>query len=411
MNKHLLFCTLSLILFFSSGCRTTLELPRQPEKVQYDRPLAPGQLALRKITDPARIPDFTYAAYGLEDIKDAIGYSLNYLTKPSSKQFFPYGAITHDHAYASLEAFAELLEQGVTGRELNAAIGQKFDVYESVGCDNKGTVLFTGYYTPIFDGSMTKTQRFKYPLYKKPKDLVKDANGKIQGRKMPNGTITPYPARKEIEETQMLKGNELLYLADPFEVYIAHVQGSAKIRLADGELLTIGYAASNGHEYKSVSRVMLDDRALSGEKMSLSAMIEYFKKNPDRIGPYIEENPRFVFFQTAQNEPHGSINTPVTAMRTIATDKSVYPRACLAFVSTVLPANSNTTTIHRRYNSFALDQDTGGAIRAAGRCDIYMGVGDEAGKLAGQVYREGRLYYLFLKGTSKNSFWRTSESF
>jgi len=46
---------------------------------------------------------------------------------------------------------------------------------------------------------------------------------------------------------------------------------------------------------------------------------------------------------------------------------------------------------------FALDQDTGGAIRAAGRCDIYLGVGDDAGKLAGQTYQEGRLYYLFLK--------------
>ena len=46
---------------------------------------------------------------------------------------------------------------------------------------------------------------------------------------------------------------------------------------------------------------------------------------------------------------------------------------------------------------FALDQDTGGAIRAAGRCDVYMGVGDRAGELAGGTYREGRLYYLFVK--------------
>ncbi|MCK5000945.1 MAG: hypothetical protein KAS23_15490, partial [Anaerohalosphaera sp.] len=32
-----------------------------------------------------------------------------------------------------------------------------------------------------------------------------------------------------------------------------------------------------------------------------------------------------------------------------------------------------------------------------GRCDVYMGVGDRAGQMAGQVYQEGKLYYLFLK--------------
>lgn len=397
MHKTLIFCTLSLILFISTGCRTAPEKPRQPAKPQYDKPLAPGQLALRKITDPSRIPDFTYAGYSLGDIKDAIGYSLNYFTKPSSKQFFPYGSITHDHAVASLEAFADLLDQGLTGSQLNTAIRQKFDVYESVGCDNRGTVLFTGYYTPIFDGSMERNARFKYPLYEQPADIVKGPDGQIIGRKMPDGSITAYPARKEIEATGMLKGSELIYLSDPFEVYIAHVQGSAKIRLPDGELITVGYAASNGLDYKSVSRAMLDDRALAGDKMSLSAMIDYFKRNPHKVAPYIEQNPRFVFFQSALAEPHGSINTPVTPMRTIATDKSVYPRACLAFISTTLPRQSGTSISNRRYKGFALDQDTGGAIRAAGRCDIYMGVGEQAGKLAGQVYQEGRLYYLFLK--------------
>ena len=49
------------------------------------------------------------------------------------------------------------------------------------------------------------------------------------------------------------------------------------------------------------------------------------------------------------------------------------------------------------YGGFVLDQDTGGAIRAPGRCDVYMGQGDAAGRLAGQTYQEGKLYYLFLK--------------
>ena len=42
-------------------------------------------------------------------------------------------------------------------------------------------------------------------------------------------------------------------------------------------------------------------------------------------------------------------------------------------------------------------QDTGNAIRAPGLCDVYMGEGETAEKLAGQTYQEGKLYYLVLK--------------
>jgi membrane-bound lytic murein transglycosylase A len=89
------------------------------------------------------------------------------------------------------------------------------------------------------------------------------------------------------------------------------------------------------------------------------------------------------------------LNEPVTAWRTVATDKGIFPRACLAFISTTLP--SVTGQGDWAYQQFALDQDTGGGIRAAGRCDIYMGIGDAAGKLAGRTVQDGKLYYLFLK--------------
>ena len=44
-----------------------------------------------------------------------------------------------------------------------------------------------------------------------------------------------------------------------------------------------------------------------------------------------------------------------------------------------------------------LDQDTGGAIRAPGRADLYLGAGNRATALAGEQAEEGRLYYFFLK--------------
>ena len=132
------------------GCRTAQEL----EAPQYDKPLPPGAHALRKITDPSMIPDLTFACYDTKDLREGVHNSLSYLSKPSSKQFFPMADITHERVVASLRAMDELLESGLYGRELDNAIRTRFDFYQSVGCDDRGTVLFTGYYTPIFDGSM-----------------------------------------------------------------------------------------------------------------------------------------------------------------------------------------------------------------------------------------------------------------
>jgi membrane-bound lytic murein transglycosylase A len=389
-------CFTAVLIFFVllTGCRK--EVVKQ-EPLNYERQLPPGRLALRRITNPARMPDMTYACYNVTNLQSSIMHSLNYMSKPSSQQFFPYGSITHAHAVASLNAFAELIDSGLIGGSLKEAIALRFDVYESVGCDDKGTVLFTGYYTPIFDGSMEKTARFKYPLYSLPKDLVKGPQGQILGQKQPDGGMIPYPTRSVIESSGMLDGKELIYLSDPFEVYIAHVQGSAIVRAPDGELINVGYAATNGHDYISVSKAMVRKGVMSRKKMSLDEMIKHFKAHPEEVDRYVADNPRFVFFQLGQTSPRGSINTPVTARRTIATDKSVYPRACLSFISTRLPRMIDGQPKLRKYTGFTLDQDTGGAIRAPGRCDVYMGVGDEAGQLAGSIYQEGRLYYLFLK--------------
>ena len=386
------FAVILMFLIFFGGCKTAQELTA-PE---YDRQLAPGQHALRKITDPAMIPDITFACYETANLRKAIDHSLSYLSKPSSRQFFPMGEITHEQAVASLRAMGALLDQGLRGRNLQSAILSRFDFYQSVGWDGRGTGLFTGYYTPIFEGSLTQTEKFKYPLYKMPEDLVKGPNGEILGRKTAAGTV-PYPTRQEIEESGMLRGQELAWLADPFEVYIAHVQGSAKVRLPDGKLVTLGYAANNGHEYKSVAKALVDGGIMPAGGLSLKAMIDYFKANPDQVSRFVNQNPRFVFFRIDEGDPRGSLNEPVTPLRTIATDKSIYPRACFAFLKTKLPRDVGGEFSKVPFTGFVLDQDTGGAIRAPGRCDVYMGIGDRAGAMAGQVYEEGQLYYLFLK--------------
>jgi membrane-bound lytic murein transglycosylase A len=392
MKRRILLSVLLLVTIVFTGCKS-----RRRAETPYDKPLLPGQSALRKITDPYEIPDFTMACFDLSDMRTAIDRSLNYLSKPSSQQFFPLGDVTHKRAVDSLKAFADMMDSRLTPTSMNETIRARFDVYMSVGCDDNGTVLFTGYYTPIFDGSMTRTQRFEYPLYKMPEDLVKGPDGETLGRRGPTGVITQYPTRAEIESTKMLEGTELVWLSDPFEVYIAHVQGSAKIRLPDGKLITVGYAANNGHDYHSISKELVNDGRITSDQLSLAAMIDFFKNNPDLVDTYVWRNPRFVFFKVQDGEPRGSLNEEVIPLRTIATDKSIFPRGCLTFISTRLPMETGGTISNEYYSGFALDQDTGGAIRAPGRCDVYMGIGEQAGRLAGQTYQEGKLYYLFLK--------------
>jgi membrane-bound lytic murein transglycosylase A len=391
--KRLMLLGALLSVVALTGCQTK----RPVTKPQYNRPLPPGQLALRKIVDPSKYPDFTGGWQDLDSLKASIRNSLNYLSKASSKQYYPYGQISHEQAVAGLQMFLALLDSGARAEEINALIQTDFDIYESVGCDDQGTVLFTGYYTPIFNGSYEQTSQFQYPLYKAPQDLVKDADGQTLGRRGADDKLTPYPSRAEIEQSALLKGQELVWLSDLFETYIAHVQGSAKVRLPDGQIITVGYAANNGHEYASVAERLVADGKIDADHISLATMIDFFEAHPDQVSVYIQANPRFVFFQSSEGTPRGSLNEPVIPWRTIATDKSIFPRGCLAFLTTTLPQAQDGQISVGTYDGFVLDQDTGGAIRAAGRCDIYMGEGDEAGQLAGQTYQEGRLYYIFAK--------------
>ena len=398
MNNRLIVLICAGIVIVASGCRR----PDKPQiKPEYSRPLGPGQWALRKITDPAEIPDFTSALADITGLRPSIGRSLNYLAKPTSKKWYAqgFGGVTHEQVIRSLETVDALLASGKGPAELNEIIRRDFDVYTSVGWDGHGGVLYTGYYTPIFDASLIRTPKFTYPLYRLPDDLVKGEDGEILGRKGADGTITTYPSRGEIEASGMLAGLELVYLSDPFEVYICHVQGSAQLRLGDGKMVSVGYTGNNGHAYRSVAKKLVADGKILPDALSLQTMITYFKANPRQVEPYVRGNPRYVFFAKESGAARGSLNEPVTPMRSIATDKAVYPPAALAFLTASLPRRLGAEITSVPYRLFALDQDTGGAIRAPGRCDLYMGVGDEAGQLAGRTHAEGRLYYLFLKPT------------
>ncbi|MBE3071237.1 MAG: MltA domain-containing protein, partial [Planctomycetes bacterium] len=244
------------------------------------------------------------------------------------------------------------------------------------------------YYTPIFEGSPVRTEKFAYPLFKAPPGLVK----------LPDGTpSTPLPDRRTIETTNPYAGNELVWMADAFEAYVAQIQGSVRLRMPDGQEMTVGYTANNGHDYKSVRAELVKDGKI-GKRDGLPAMIAYFRAHPKDVAPYTWRNPRYVFFAPIEDgRPRGCLNEPVTARRSIATDKRIFPAGCLAYLATTMPSRQDGAIADAPFRGFALDQDSGGAIRAPGRCDLYLGIGPEAGELAGRAQNEGRLYYVFLR--------------
>lgn len=389
-------CMITLTLLV--GCSHQAEQPRSEISKNYNRPLPAGTSPIRKVTDPAKMPDLAMA-WSQRDVflGDAMDESISWYDAPSSRQWFPCCNISHEQAKASVVAMRELMRTTPDPQTFESEVRRRFDVYESVGCDGDGTVLFTGYYSPDFYASRERSSRFNTPLYGRPHDLATSENdGKPLGRRLPDGTIVSYPSRRTIERTGMLEGTEVVWLEDPLSAYIVHVNGSAKLRMEDGSIAYYGYAGKTDRPYTGLGRSMVDSGLLEESELSLPAIRRAWKRNPDAVEDLIHRNESYVFFQeySGDNWPAGSLGVPVTAERSLATDKSIFPRGSLVLVDTDAVTLSRGT---RPFLQFMLDQDTGGAINAPGRADIFMGIGSTAEILAGGQYAEGRMYYFFLK--------------
>lgn len=364
------------------------------DEPDYGRPLAPGEVALEKVTDPAEYPDFGLGFGERDSMITAIDGTLDYFRKPSSRQWFPYLDITHERSIRSLDEFRRVLLEAQSPEDLDARVRDRFEVYRSKGWDGSGAVLYTGYCQPIYDARPERTGEFVYPLYAMPTELVKDEFGTPLGWDSGGGLGTS-PTRADFDGGLLEgRGLELYWLRDKLEAYIVHVQGSAKLRLADGELRSIGYAGKTEHEYVGLGVSLVEDGKVERGRLNLFAIKDYFKAHPDQLEEYLNRNASYVFFTESSGGPYGSMNIQVTPYRTLATDKKVFPRGGVTFAQTVVPDLNGRMAPHTK---FGVDQDTGGAIRSAGRADIFLGTGPEAERIAGGTYAEGTLHYIYVK--------------
>jgi membrane-bound lytic murein transglycosylase A len=383
------------VLFASEGCARPAP--------DYLRPLPRGKPALRRVADPAKLPDLK-AAFERRDpgLIGAIDRSLAWFDAASAKPPQPVQllGITYERARLSTLAFREVLRTSTSPDAFQRRISEEFDVYASVGWDGAGAVLFTGYYAPIYSASKVRTGEYRYPLYGRPPDLlVEEGTERVLGRDV-GGRIVPYPARAEIEQHPDrlgLVGREIAWLNDRLDAFLVHVQGSARLELVDGGApLHVEYAGSNGHEYTSIGRLLAADGKMERSRINLPAIRAFFRDHPEELDSYLRRNDRYIFFREAGAErwPIGSLGFEITPMRSLATDKTMYPGGCVVLVQTELATPEGGW---EPLEQFMVDQDAGGGIRAPGRADIYVGVGDVAGEIAGRQAHAGRLYYFFLK--------------
>jgi len=338
----------------------------------------------------------------------ALNRQLHYLKKfPRDKsikigeQSFAYGTLVE-----SLETFGNIIRMNLSPYELDDIIRKTFTVYQAEGRKRgtKHSILLTGYYEPLFEGSLTRGGPFQYPLYRVPDTLItrehKNSGKRAIGRISTAGSFIPYWSRAEIEQNNLLRGNELVYMRDPMDAYLLHVQGSGRIQLQDGTTRAVHFGGSNGLSYKSLGKLFVDRNIMELQAVSIPSMREYFVMHPDHVTPMLHNNPRYIFFKWGSDSgPKGSLGEILTPGRSVAIDHSIFPAGALGYLVSRRPVLNEDGSIQhwQSFSRFVLPQDSGSAIKGAGRVDLFWGAGTYARTAANHMKELGAFYFLIKK--------------
>ena len=270
----------------------------------------------------------------------------------------------------------------------------------------EGAGFVTGYYEPVIDGSRTQTDVYNVPVYRRPSNLFvrgysQDApdlpNKGAVYRKIGRRKLVPYYDRAEIEDGAIAgRGLEICWLKSQTDLLFSQIQGSARVKLADGSTIRINYDAHNGYPYTPVGRILIDRGIIPKEEMSMQRIREWMEQNPDGARELRRQNRAYVFFRVVhlsdQDEAVGAQGVPLTPGRSIAVDKTLHVYGTPFFIEGELPIESaqSKTPFHR----LMIAQDTGSAITGPARADLYFGAGADAGKVSGRLKHNMRFVML-----------------
>ena len=234
--------------------------------------------------------------------------------------------------------------------------------------------LLTGYYEPELRGSRRRTARYRHPLHARP----------------PEGHRARGLTRRQIEETGALRGHEIAWVEDPVEALFLGVQGSGRVRLAEGGTLRLGFGGANGHPRRSVGQEMIRRGILEPTGASAAAIRAWVSAHPSAGRELLRHDPSYVFFREVkglsdESGPLGAMLRPLTAGRSVAVDPAFVPLGAPVWVE-----KGGAEPMRR----LMVAQDTGSAIRGAQRADLFFGTGGEAGRRAGRVRDRGRIVTL-----------------
>ncbi|HIJ89785.1 MAG: MltA domain-containing protein [Desulfobulbaceae bacterium] len=381
----------------SLGCALVIALPR-PVAAQC------GQAATMPL---AAEPPLLQDDLGYDSLASAIDRSVHYLRKlPQEKKYVLCGdEYSVGWLIQSLVAFKRIIQEKPSPQLLTAILKKQFTLCQVTGRGSDHKIFLTGYFEPFFKASLVKTAIYRYPLYRKPPDLISIPGGKgreKQTGRMENGSLVPYFSRTEIENGRLLAGQELVYLADPVDAFILHIQGSGRIQLADGTLRRVQFAGKNGHEYRSIGRLLVEKGVLRREEVTLPRLVRYLKEHPEEQEAILQYNDSFVFFRWGDDSavgPLGCLGEPLTPGRSVALDQSCFPPGGLAFLKTRKPRVNAAGEIigWEPLGRFVVNQDSGSAITGPGRLDLFWGGGSYAEVAAGNMKHPGTLYFLVKK--------------
>lgn len=262
-----------------------------------------------------------------------------------------------------------------------------------------GRAFATGYYEPEIEGSRTQKPGY-VPIYQAPPDLVRctQPDG-TPGRRIDpaTGICTLYFTRAEIEDGALAgKGLELAWAKDPVDLFFVEIQGSGRIRLDDGTVMRIGYAAQNGRDYIAIGKLLRDRGILPPGGANMQAIRDWIRANPDQGRELMRENTSYIFFKELTGPgPLGALNVPVTPRASVAADPNYVPLGA--------PIYLHRADRHE-VEGLWVAQDTGGAIKGPNRFDTFWGPGSDAVAIAGGMSAKGEALILVPKGTAARAF-------
>lgn len=264
-------------------------------------------------------------------------------------------------------------------------------------------MLFTGYYEPEIRGSLRRGGIYQTPVYRRPPDLVRehDSQGHVVTGRRQGRQIVPYWTRAQIDQGALAhKKLEMLWLADPVDLFFLQIQGAGRVRLPDDRVVRLGFDGLNGQPYVPLGRVMVAQGLLKAEDVNMASIRGWLEANPSQATQMMEQNPNYVFFRqldqgNAQAGAPGALGVDLTPGRSMAVDRDFIPLGSPVWVQAQIPVDGHAA----QWNRLDFAQDLGTDIKGPDRADLYMGWGPEAAQTAGNLRSGGQMIVLVPRGS------------